>query len=83
VRVVGFGDYSLDAEVVAYILTADHSEFLAIQEDLFLRIMSILDETGVRLAFLTQLGYHATDLPLDTVKREAAEEQVRKWRMEA
>jgi len=32
------------------------SEFLAIQEDLFLRIMSILDETGVQLAFLAQLG---------------------------
>jgi len=70
VRVVGFGDYSLDAEVVAYILTADHSEFLAIQEDLFLRIMSILDETGVQFPFLTQLGYHATDLTSDTVQRE-------------
>ena len=66
-RVVGFGDYSLDAEVVAYILTADHSELLAIQEDPFLRTMSILDETGVLLAFLIQLGYHATDLPLETV----------------
>ena len=34
VRFVGFGAYTLDVEIYAYVRTADYNEFLAVREDL-------------------------------------------------
>jgi MscS family membrane protein len=61
VRFVGFGPYSLRVEVVAYVRTVDWAEFLAIQEDLFLRIMTIVNDSGVGFAFPSQTMYVARD----------------------
>jgi len=80
VRFIGFGDYSLDLEIFTYIQTADSAEFLAIQEDIYLRVMSVLEAAGVQLAFPTQLGYQTSDLPIDEAKRAAAESTVEAWR---
>ena len=49
-RFVGFGATSLDIEVVAYVATADPSEFLAIREDLFLRMMDAVAASGTAFA---------------------------------
>ena len=49
-RFVGFGATSLDVEVVAYVATADPSEFLAIREDLFLRMMDAVAASGTAFA---------------------------------
>jgi small-conductance mechanosensitive channel len=40
VRFAGFGDHSLDIEIFGYVLTSIKAEFLAVREDIFLRIMS-------------------------------------------
>ncbi len=80
VRFVGFGAYSLDVEILAYIETTEHDEFLAIREDLFLRIMDIVAESGTGFAFPSQTVYCGSDSGLDAGRRAQAEAQVRAWR---
>jgi len=80
IRFVNFGAYSLDLEIFAYVLTADYDEFLAIQEDIYLRIMDIVEQSGTGFAFPSQTTYLARDQGLDGARREAAEAQVAAWR---
>jgi MscS family membrane protein len=79
-RFVGFGAYSLDIELFAYIKTNDYNEFLAVQEDILLRIMDIIDASGTGFAFPSQTLYAAADAGLDAQKRRAAESHVQQWR---
>jgi len=80
IRFVGFGGSSLDLEIFAYVEATEMSEFLAIQEDLLLRIMDIIAKAGTGIAFPSQTTYLAKDAPLDLQKREEAVTQVREWR---
>ncbi len=82
IRFVSLGAYSLDLEIFAYARTSDYDEFLAIREDIYLRIMDIVAESGTGFAFPTQTTYLARDGGLDDSKRNAAEAQVRAWRAE-
>jgi len=50
VRFTGIGDYSLDIEVFAYVLTSDFDEFLGIQQDLLLELMRAVEHAGTSLA---------------------------------
>lgn len=61
VRFVALGEYSLDIEVEAYVLTTDQSAFLEIREDLFLKIMKIVAECGTEFAFPSQTLYMAQE----------------------
>jgi len=61
VRFVGFGDYSLDLEIFAYIDTSDINDFLACQEDLNLRIMHIVEAAGTSFALPSRTLYHTQD----------------------
>ncbi len=61
VRLVRFGSYSLDIDVFAYVKAADLPSFLAVQEELLLRIMSIVKSAGADLAFPSQTMYVKTD----------------------
>lgn len=81
-RFVGFGASSLDIEVYAYVKTREWSEFLGIREDVFLRIMDIVQESGTSFAFPSQTLYFGRDDGLDSGRAEAAEAQVRQWRDE-
>lgn len=45
---------SLDIEVVAYVHAAGYEQFLVIQQDLLLRIMEIVEQSGAEIAFPTQ-----------------------------
>jgi MscS family membrane protein len=80
VRFTGFGAYSLDLEIFAYVLTDDINEFLAVQEDLLLRIMDVVEESGTGFAFPSQTIYAGKDGGLSVEKQRAAEERVRRWR---
>jgi MscS family membrane protein len=51
VRFVGFGPYSLNIELSAYVDTDDWSHYLLIAEDLHLRCMEIIERAGSGLAF--------------------------------
>ena len=57
VRFVGFGAYSLDLEIFAYLLCRDQDTFLAIQEDILLRIADIVKACGADFAFPSQTTY--------------------------
>ena len=49
-RLIRFGDASLELEAFAYVSTRDQGAFLDIQEELLLRIMDIVEASGVRRA---------------------------------
>jgi MscS family membrane protein len=80
IRFVGFGGSSLDLEIFAYVRATEMPEFLAIQEDLLLRIMDIIAQAGTGIAFPSQTTYLAKDTPLDAQKTEEAANRVRQWR---
>jgi len=80
IRFVGFGGSSLDLEIFAYVKATEMPEFLAIQEDLLLRIMDLIAEAGTGIAFPSRTTYLAKDTPLDPQKTEEAVRQVRQWR---
>ena len=78
-RFVGFGDFSLNVALRAYIRTSSYSEFLAIQEDILLRIMKLVERAGTGFAFPSRTLYIARDGGLDGERQQAAEKQVREW----
>ncbi len=56
-RFIGFGDYSLNIELFAYVRTADFDRFLEVQEDILLRIKEIITVAGTDFAFPSQTLY--------------------------
>src|SRR5208337_5139107 len=82
VRFVSFGASSLDIELFAYVKTTEREEFFSIREDVFLRVMDIVEQSGTGLAFPSQTLYFTRDGGLHTEKTEVAEAQVRQWRAE-
>jgi len=82
VRFVRFGSSSLDVEIFAYISAPDYVAFMAVQEDLLLRIMDIIEASGTGVAFPSQVTYFAKAPGLHSEKTEAAMAKVRRWRDE-
>ena len=60
-RFVRFGDFSLDIEIFAYVLAPDVAGFLAVQEDLLIRLMGIIEANGTSFAFPSQTMYISKD----------------------
>ncbi|MBY0333078.1 MAG: mechanosensitive ion channel family protein [Acetobacteraceae bacterium] len=54
VRLIGFGEASLDLEVFAKVPVATQAEFLEVQEGLILEIMRAVETGGLRLAMAPQ-----------------------------
>ena len=63
VRLLRWGAFSLDVDIFAYAYAAvgDWNQFLELQEELLLRIMEIVHQTGAEIAFPSQTMYLATD----------------------
>jgi len=80
IRFVRFAGDSLELEIFAYVLTADFGEFLAIQEDILLRIMDIVKDAGAVFAIPSQTLYLGRDTGLDREKSSAAIKAVDEWR---
>ena len=57
VRFAGFGAYSLDLDVYCYVSETNYADYLAVAEDLNLRIMDIVAKAGtsLRLPFTDHL----------------------------
>ncbi len=81
-RFVGYGAYSKDVELFAYLRCRDQNVFLAIQEDLLLRIEEVIEAAGSGFAFPSQTAYLAQDGGLDAERRQDVEGQVGRWRAE-
>lgn len=60
-RFSSFGDYTLNLDVFAYVDVNRMPEFVAVQEDLNLRIMEIVRKAGAAFAFPSQTNYVARD----------------------
>ncbi len=80
VRLVDFGAYSKNVEMFAYLRCQDQDAFLAIKEDLLLRIEDVIEQGGSGFAFPSQTAYFARDGGLDAERRDAAQAQVGQWR---
>jgi len=79
-RFVGYGDWSLDVELHALAETSDYADFLAIQEDVLLRVMDVIIEAGCGFAFPAEMQYDAVSSPLDQERTRRAEASVAEWR---
>ena len=79
VRFLGFRDHELTVEMRAYIHTTVYPEFLAIQEDIMLRTMKLVQQAGTGFGLPAQALYMARYQGLDDAGREAAEKRVREW----
>jgi len=82
VRLAHLGASSLDVEIFAGVETREPEEFFAIREDIYLRIIDIVNASGARFAFPSQTVYLARDAGRDAEKSRAAEEAVARWRKE-
>jgi len=82
VRFAGYGDFSLNVELFAFVNTRDWNEFLAVQEDLNLRIKDIVEGCGTGFAFPSQTLYMERGKGLLPEAIEKAESLVKRWREE-
>ena len=74
-RLTDISTGSGSVEVFAYILTQDFNEFAAIREDLLLRMLDLVEESGTGFALPSQTLYLGRDAG---VQKEKAETAVRK-----
>src|SRR4030095_16703602 len=81
VRLVDLGASALELEIFAYVRTRDYNEFLAVREDIYLRIMDIVAESATGFALPSQTLYRGGDGPHPDRAR-AVEAEVRRWRDE-
>jgi MscS family membrane protein len=75
VRLTEIAGSSLSVEVFAYVLTRDFNEFAAVREDLLLRTMDVMEDSGGGLALPSQTLYLSRDAG---VEKEKADEAVKK-----
>jgi MscS family membrane protein len=80
VRFIGLGAWSLEVEIFAYIQSADYDAYMAVREDLNLRIVDVVEEAGTGFALPSQTTYLTRDKVLDAERAKAAEGQVEDWR---
>ena len=59
VRFVGVGPYSLDIDAAAYVNTEDYDEFLALQQELLLKMLQAVEQAGTALAVPLQESFAA------------------------
>jgi MscS family membrane protein len=81
VRFVDYGAFSKDVEIFAYLRCQDQDTFLAVKEDILLRIGEIITEAGCGFAFPSQTAYLARDTGLDAERRNRAEVEVQTMRV--
>ncbi|WP_084625659.1 mechanosensitive ion channel family protein [Salinimicrobium xinjiangense] len=80
VRFIELGSDSLNLEVFTYVKVATFDDFLEVKEDLLLRIMDTVGESGTGFAFPSQTIYFGKDTGLSKEKSQSAEEKVRQWK---
>ncbi len=80
VRFIDFDDFALSLEIFAYVNCTDWPSFLAIREDINLRIISVIDEAGTGFAFPSQTAYLARDSGINIDIADRASREVDQWR---
>ncbi len=72
VRLVEVTSSALNVELVCYVLTRDFNEFAEVREDLLLRVMKFVEESGTNLASASQTLYLGGDPASTKEKIDAA-----------
>lgn len=80
VRFKGFGAYSLDIDVFAYIGVTSYTESLEVAEDLNLRIMDVIAAAGSDFAFPSEVQYSLPGKPFDEERAKAVTAAVKDWK---
>ena len=80
VRLTDIAGAAPNVEILSYILTQDFNEFAAVREDLLLRIMDVVDNSGSGLALPAQTLYLGRDSGLAKDKAETAVQRVAELR---
>jgi MscS family membrane protein len=80
IRLVAFGASSFDMEIFCYVKTTDTATFIAIREDLLLRILDLIDASGTSLANPSQTVYFTRDPGMNEKATEDATRTVEEWR---
>jgi len=80
VRLTELASGSINVELVCYVLTQDFNEFAAVREDLLLRIMHLVEDSGTGFALPSQTLYLGRDSGLEKDKADAAVKKVTEWR---
>ena len=76
VRLTDIAGTSLSVEVFVYILTRDFNEFAAIREDLLLRMMDVMEDSGGGLALPSQTLYLGRDTGIEKERADAAVKKI-------
>jgi MscS family membrane protein len=80
VRLTDIAGTSLSVEVFAYILTRDFNEFAAVREDVLLRMMDIMEDSGGGLALPAQTLYLSRDAGVEKEKADNAVKKIAELR---
>jgi MscS family membrane protein len=80
VRLTDIAGSALSVEVVAYILTRDFNEYAAVREDLLLRVMDVMEDSGGGLALPSQTLYLGRDAGVEKTKADNAVKKVAEMR---
>jgi MscS family membrane protein len=80
VRLTDVAGSQLSVELLSYILTQDYNEFAAVREDLLLRIMDVLEDSGGGLALPSQTLYLGRDPGVEKEKAETAVKKIAELR---
>jgi MscS family membrane protein len=80
VRLVDITSGSHTVEVFCYILTQDFNEFAAVREDLLLRMMDLVEESGTHLARPSQTLYVGRDSGVEKEKADQAAQKIAELR---
>ena len=80
VRLTDIAGSSLSVEVLAYILTRDFNEFAAIREDILLRTIDVMEDSGGGLALPSQTLYLSRDSGIEKEKADNAVKKIAELR---
>jgi MscS family membrane protein len=80
IRLIGFDSSTIQLEIFCYVLTLEANEFLAIREDLLLRIMDVVDAAGTAFGLPPSALSAGQGSVLDKEKAANAVGEVQKWR---
>ena len=80
VRLIDIAGSTLSVEVLAYILTRDFNEYAAVREDLLLRMMDLMEDSGGALALPSQTLYLRRDAGVDQQKADQAAQKIAELR---
>jgi len=76
VRLTDIAGTALNVELLSYILTQDFNEFAAVREDLLLRIIDVMEDSGGSLAFPSQTLYLSRDSGVENEKADNAVKKI-------